>query len=127
MINRASEFFLLPIIFSLIISGIVFAAEGDIVWTRTYNGPADDWDFGLDVAVDGNGNVYVTGSESVSADDYNIWVRSTIRKGTKSGQALTMVQPSMPTMKVLVLQLMEKETCTLLGMRMLRTSYPTFG
>jgi len=62
---------------------MILAAEGDIVWTRTYNGPADDWDFGLDVAVDGSGNVYVSGSESVSVDDYNIWVRKYNSEGNE--------------------------------------------
>jgi hypothetical protein len=33
----------------------------DTAWVRTYNGPANDYDYGYFLAVDGSGNVYVTG------------------------------------------------------------------
>jgi len=42
----------------------------NVIWTSTYNGPQDDDDFGYGIAVDGSGNVYVTGRES----NY-LWVR----------------------------------------------------
>lgn len=45
---------------------MIFAAEGDVIWTRTYNGTADDYDVGLDIAADGSGNVYVIGFECVT-------------------------------------------------------------
>ncbi len=54
---------------------MIFAAEGDAIWTRTYNGTADDYDVGLDIAADGSGNVYVTGYETDIVGGINIWVR----------------------------------------------------
>ncbi len=38
------------------------ASDGDTVWVRRYNGTADSADMARDIAVDGSGNVYVTGS-----------------------------------------------------------------
>ncbi len=43
------------------------AADGTIAWTTTYNGAANLADEGRGLAVDAAGNVYVIGSESVSA------------------------------------------------------------
>jgi len=56
-------------------SGTIFGAEGDVIWTRTYDGAAHRDDEGYGIAVDGNGNVYLTGYEWVAAEWANIWVR----------------------------------------------------
>jgi len=38
-----------------------FDSEGDFQWARTWGGIGYDWDWGLGVAPDGSGSVYVTG------------------------------------------------------------------
>jgi hypothetical protein len=40
---------------------IKYYANGDTAWVRRYNGPGDNSDGASAVAVDGSGNVYVTG------------------------------------------------------------------
>ncbi len=51
---------------------IKYNAVGDVVWVARYNGPANSDDGAYALAVDGLGNVYVTGSShgSGSSDDY---------------------------------------------------------
>jgi len=67
---------------------IKYYPDGDTAWVRRYNGPGDSSDYASDIAVDGSGNVYVTGGSygSGTADDYatikyyangdTAWVRS---------------------------------------------------
>jgi len=62
-------------ILSFLLSGNIFGAEGDVIWTRTYNGSANSQDGGNCIAVDGSGNVYVTGWAGVTGESDNIWVR----------------------------------------------------
>ncbi|MDO8528058.1 MAG: putative Ig domain-containing protein [Deltaproteobacteria bacterium] len=52
-----------------------YDANGNTLWTRTYNGSANSTDEGRGIAVDNNGNVYVTGSEIVAGQRSNVWVR----------------------------------------------------
>ena len=44
-------------------------AQVDTAWVRTYNGPGDSTDYVYDIAVDGLGNVYVTGNSFGSGTD----------------------------------------------------------
>lgn len=51
---------------------IKYYPDGDTAWIRRYNGPGNDVDVARAIAVDGTGNVYVTGSSYNAAvsDDY---------------------------------------------------------
>jgi hypothetical protein len=48
---------------------VKYYANGDIAWVRTYDGPASFYDDAYAVAVDGSGNVYVTGGSDAGGSD----------------------------------------------------------
>jgi outer membrane protein assembly factor BamB len=64
----------------------LFAQAPDTVWTRRYNGPSNDNEFAAGCAVDGSGNIYVTGTYPIggheeyliikyNADGDTLWIR----------------------------------------------------
>jgi hypothetical protein len=48
-------------------------ADGSVLWQRRYNGPANDDDQASALAVDGSGNVVVTGPSSDSSGNFDYY------------------------------------------------------
>ncbi|MCI0531803.1 MAG: SBBP repeat-containing protein, partial [candidate division Zixibacteria bacterium] len=77
---------------------IKYNSNGDTVWVRRYNGPANGQDWPIDLAVNDSGNVYVTGyTGSFPASDYatikyapagdTLWVRTYNGPGNSNDNA----------------------------------------
>jgi uncharacterized delta-60 repeat protein len=50
---------------------IKYSTNGKQLWVKRYNGPGNGDDEGFDIAVDGSGNVYLTGMSKGSGTDYD--------------------------------------------------------
>jgi len=48
------------------ITTIKYSPDGDVLWTQHYNGPANGYDAGQSIAVDADGNAYVTGNHTTA-------------------------------------------------------------
>jgi len=63
---------LLPVLLlALCLSTNAHAADGTPLWTNVFNGAANNNDLAYSLAVDGSGNVYVTGYSTVSGVNYD--------------------------------------------------------
>jgi hypothetical protein len=62
----------LLILVVLLLACVPAFAQFDIAWVRTYNGPGDSIDYPTGLAVDGTGNVYVTGY-SYGSEESHQW------------------------------------------------------
>ena len=53
---------------------VKYDSNGDTLWSKTYNGSANDDDYGIDLAVQSNGEVVVIGAAKTTAGDYDFIV-----------------------------------------------------
>lgn len=55
----------------------------EIVWTQTHNGSASNQDNFSEIAIDGDGNIYVVGRERVTGEGFNLMLRQYMADGTE--------------------------------------------
>jgi len=65
---------------------VKYSSAGDTLWVRRYNGPGNDYDYAYALAVDGSGNLYVSG---ISDEDYaTIKYSCAFKPGDANGDGL---------------------------------------
>lgn len=65
------NFNLLSLIILIIFNFDLLFSQADTAWVRRYNGPRNGNDFAYAMAVDDNGNVYVTGRSEAWGTSYD--------------------------------------------------------
>jgi len=85
---------------------VKYNSNGDTIWLRRYDGPGDSTDYATALAIDRQGNVYVSGSSSGSGHPYDyttikynslgdtVWVRRYNGSGNSTDQANAMAVDS---------------------------------
>ncbi len=51
-----------------------YGATGMLLWSKTFNGGSNGSDQGKSIAVDGSGNIYAAGLETVTGQNTNAWI-----------------------------------------------------
>ena len=62
----------------------LFSFETVNLWTRTYNGDANDYDQGSELIVDSNGNVFAIGIITTATEERNIWIMKYDKDGNET-------------------------------------------
>ena len=62
---------------------IKYDTSGNQLWLARYDGPASDYDYAQDMAIDSSGNVYVTGWSEASSTD---WDYATVKYDTNGNE-----------------------------------------
>src|SRR6185503_15518140 len=76
---------------------IAYSGAGVALWTNRYNGPGNDYDFANAVAVDGSGNVFVTGGATGSNGYYDY---ATIKYSSAIPPSLTVARTTTNTVVI---------------------------
>lgn len=50
---------------------VKYDPDGKLIWMKSYNGPANKYDVALDIALDGQENIYISGRTDISNSTYN--------------------------------------------------------
>src|SRR3989339_645097 len=75
--------FLGAIVITILLTQLSLGDNVTPLWTKTYNGATNGNDYGMGIAVDISGNIYVTGYESVTGQGNNIWTRKYDNNGSE--------------------------------------------
>src|SRR3989339_732803 len=75
--------FLGAIVITILLTQLSLGDNVTPLWTKTYNGATNGNDYGMGIAVDISGNIYVTGYESVTGQGTNIWTRKYDNNGSE--------------------------------------------
>src|SRR3989339_285542 len=75
--------FLGAIVITILLTQLSLGDNVTPLWTKTYNGATNGNDYGMGIAVDISGNIYVTGYEKITGQSANIWIRKYDNNGAE--------------------------------------------